>query len=152
MTNEEMHQLIADAESKSESIRRLFRAGVSKADIGRFLGIRYQHVYNVLLRESQADQQGFGAVSEPTFVTFEVNASGWVQLPAAFITANGLDNGGTLFGRQDKGGLTLMSRDAALDALRDIARKRIPDHAALLDALLNDAPGNRTTRSGKDMP
>lgn len=152
MTDEELHQLIANAPTKSESIRRLFLAGMSKADIGRFMGLRYQHVYNVLLREDKADKQGSPAISQSNVETLEVDAAGQVQLPADFIKTNGLDNGGTLYVRRDPQGLTLMSREAVLDALRDVARKRMPDHAALLDALLGDPRGIRETKAGKDTP
>lgn len=37
---------ISGLPTKSEKIRALFRAGMSKADIGRYLEISYQHVYN----------------------------------------------------------------------------------------------------------
>lgn len=152
MADEEMQRLIAGAPTKSESIRRLFGAGVSKAAIARFMELRYQHVYNVLLRETPPDHEGVTASSEPAFTALQVNARGKVQLPADFLSANGLDSGGTLFCRGDPRGLTLMSRESALDALREVARKRMPDHAAMLDALLEDAHGNRKTDLKKDMP
>lgn len=152
MTDEEMRRLIAGAPTKSESIRRLFGAGISKAAIARFMELRYQHVYNVLLRETPPDQEGMAAPSEPAFTALQVDARGKVQLPADFLSANGLDSGGTLFCRHDSRGLTLMSRESALDGLRKVARKRMPEHAALLDALLKVADSNRKADSGKDMP
>lgn len=36
--------------NKSEDIRRLAKSGIARAEIARQLGIRYQHVYNVLKR------------------------------------------------------------------------------------------------------
>ena len=152
MTDEEMHRLIAGSPTKSESIRRLFGAGISKAAIARFMELRYQHVYNVLLRETPPDHEGVTASSEPAFTALQVDARGKVQLPASFLSANGLDSGGTLFCRHDSRGLTLMSRESALDGLREVARKRMPDQAALLDALLGDPPGDRKTNPGKDVP
>jgi len=152
MTNEEMHRLIADSPTKSESIRRLFGAGIAKAAIARFMELRYQHVYNVLLRETPRDQEGGTASSEPAFTALQVDVTGKVQLPADFLSANGLDSGGTLFCRHDPRGLTLMSRESALDGLREVARKRMPDQAALLDALLNVADNDRKIDSRKDMP
>lgn len=152
MTNDEMRQLIADAPTKSESIRRLFRAGISKADIGRFMKLRYQHVYNVLLGETPPDQGGVAASSELAFAALQVDAKGRVQLPADFLSANGLDKGGTLFCRHDARGLTLMGRESALEGLREAARKRMPDQAALLDALLKVTDSNGKTEPGKDKP
>lgn len=151
MTDEEMHSLIADAPSKSESIRRLFRAGVPKAAIATFMELRYQHVYNVLLKETPPHQEGAVASAEPGFTAVKVDAKGRVQLPPEFLTANGLQDGGTLFCRSDPRGLTLMTRDLALDHLREIARKRMPDQAGLLDALLDVAGSLETSRSRKDL-
>ena len=152
MTDEEMHRLIASARTKSEGIRRLFRAGVSKAAIARCMELRYQHVYNVLLRETSPEQEGVTAPSEPAFAALQVDAKGRVQLPADFLSANGLDGGGTLFCRHDPRGLTLLGRESALEGLREAARKRMPDQAALLDALLKVTDSNRKTEPGKDKP
>lgn len=150
MTDDEMRTLIADAPSKSESIRRLFRAGVSKAAIANFMKLRYQHVYNVLLKISPPS----GEVAAPAdigFIAIQVDSKGKVQLPTEFLAANGLEDGGTLFCRNDRQGLTLMSRESALDHLREVARKRMPDQAALLDALLGSADPRKAT-SNKDLP
>lgn len=150
MTEDEMNTLIADAPTKSESIRRLFRAGVSKAAIGRFMDLRYQHVYNVLLKESPP-QAGAVTAVDTGFTPVKVDGKGKVQLPADFLTSNGLQDGGTLFCRTDVHGLSLMSREAALDHLREVARKRMPDQAALLDALL-DIAGSTPSSPRKDLP
>lgn len=152
MTDKEMHSLIVDSPSKSESIRRLFRAGVSKAAIGRFMDLRYQHVYNVLLKESPPHRDDAPASSEPGFTALPIDGKGKVQLPADFLVANGLEKGGTLFCRHDPKGLTLMSRESALDHLREVARKRMPDQAALLDALLDLAGSSTTSGPRKDLP
>ena len=151
MTDDEMRILIADAPSKSESIRRLFRAGVSKAAIASFMELRYQHVYNVLLKVSPP--AGAAAASADIgFTAVKVDSKGKVQLPAEFMAANGVQEGGTLFCRSDPHGLTLMSRESALDHLREAARKRMPDQAALLDALLDLAGSSRTSGPRKDLP
>jgi hypothetical protein len=41
--------LVKDLTTKSAKIRRLAEAGYARADIARFLGIRYQHVRKVLI-------------------------------------------------------------------------------------------------------
>ena len=43
-----MDELTAEVRTKSDKIRRLAAAGYARADIARYLGIRYQFVYNVL--------------------------------------------------------------------------------------------------------
>lgn len=42
------HVRDADGPSKSEQIRQMAAKGLSKSDIARQLGVRYQFVYNVL--------------------------------------------------------------------------------------------------------
>ena len=44
-----MTSLIEGLDTKSSKIRKLYSNGFAKADIARFLNIRYQHVRNVLL-------------------------------------------------------------------------------------------------------
>ena len=48
MRDDEIEIIIKDLPSKSARIRALDKAGLSKAEIGRALGISYQFVYNVL--------------------------------------------------------------------------------------------------------
>ena len=48
-THERMEALTANLpDNKSEKIRHLAAAGYERADIAKYLGIRYQFVYNVL--------------------------------------------------------------------------------------------------------
>jgi AbrB family looped-hinge helix DNA binding protein len=44
-----------DAPTKSAAIRALWRAGFERADIARYLDIRYQHVRNVIVQAESAD-------------------------------------------------------------------------------------------------
>jgi hypothetical protein len=50
MDIDELERIAAPYDSKAAKIRALNEAGVSTTDISTFLGIRYQHTYNVLLR------------------------------------------------------------------------------------------------------
>ena len=49
LTSLEMQNMTAHLTTKSDKIRVLNKAGVSRADIARFLGIRYQQVRNTLV-------------------------------------------------------------------------------------------------------
>jgi hypothetical protein len=49
MTEQEMDVLTGDLPSKSSKIRALADKGVPRADIARYLQVRYQHVRNVLI-------------------------------------------------------------------------------------------------------
>lgn len=52
MTKGEMDQATANLQSKAEKIRVLDAHGVARAEIARYLNIRYQHVRNVLVRSA----------------------------------------------------------------------------------------------------
>ena len=141
MTREEMERLTADTNVKSEKIRILFKAGVERADIARFLDITYQHVQNVLKRskligKTAASQRE--SLGDNQVYTVTVAADGKITLPAGYVDRNGIREGEVLICREEAGGLTIMSQSAAADALREAARQRMPGEAALLEALLAD--------------
>lgn len=54
-----MEEVARDAPTKSAAIRSLWGAGFERADIARYLGIRYQHVRNVIL-QAEAKEAGAG--------------------------------------------------------------------------------------------
>ena len=138
MTQDEMEAVIAGAPSKAEKIRRLHRAGVEKADIGRFLEITYQHVYNVLARTRRANPAP-NALSEkvaPQIFHIQLERGLTFALPKDYVEAEGLKPGSTLICRRDADGIKIMSRTAAEDHLRNILRQRLPDQAELLEAVL----------------
>ncbi|MBL4858914.1 MAG: hypothetical protein JKY36_06945 [Erythrobacter sp.] len=143
MTRDEMEQLTAHTEVKSEKIRILFKAGVERADIGRFLKISYQHVQNVLKRSNllgNAPTAQRDAPDDAGVYTVTVQAGGKIVLPAEYKEKHKIGQGEVLICREEAGGLTIMSREAAADVLREAAKQRMPGEAALLEALL----GNRT--------
>ena len=150
MTNDEMERLTAGTSIKSEKIRILFRAGVQRADIARYVGISYQHVQNVLKGSGLLGERGVaqGKPSEgeasddnPTdgmqVYTVTVGAGGKVTLPPEYLARQGISAGSILICRDEAGGLLIMSHEAALEALREAARQRMPGEAALLEALLD---------------
>ena len=149
MTEAEMDRLVAGSRTKSDKIRVLNNAGVDRAAIARYLGIRYQHVYNVLHRDGAIKPAGGATVREaPVPVPAEVwqlkmGAGGLVELPAAFVEAEGLAAGDVLVCRRDADGLRIMSRAAATGLLHQIARERMPEETALLEALIGKADSDR---------
>lgn len=138
MTDEEMTALTADTDNKSEKVRRLYNAGVPTARIGEFLGIRYQFTYNVLLRAGlivkPGEREAPAAVSD--VMVLSLGKDGGVQLPDAFLAEHGLTAGAPLVCRSTPEGLVIMSRERAVDYLREVALARMPGEAALLEALL----------------
>ena len=138
MTRGEMEAIVAGVATKSEKIRLLNRAGAKKADIARFLEIRYQHVYNVLKdqggRDSPAELEPSADASQ--IFRLRIQAGQKVQLPPGFIEAEGLQPGDDLICRRDADGIKIMSRASAQEHLRAILRKRLPEQADLLEAVL----------------
>lgn len=145
MTREEMERLTAGTDVKSEKIRILFGAGVERADIGRFMDISYQHVQNVLKRSGLLDNVRAAereVSGDEKVYTVTVGPGGKITLPRDFTDRHGIKQGEVLICREETGGLTIMSREAAVEVVREIARQRMPGEAALLEALLADR--NRT--------
>jgi len=141
MTRDEMDALTGDTDNKSEKIRRLYTGGVTAADIGRYLDISYQHVYNVLLRaklisKSELKDTPAPAIEGGETVILSLEKGGVVRLPQALLTAQNLSEGDRLICRASTDGLTIMSRQRALDHLREVARSRMPEEADLFEALL----------------
>ncbi len=57
-----MDEVVAGRSTKSDKIRALDGAGYSRSEIANYLGIRYQHVWNVLAQSTA------GKVPEPVTV------------------------------------------------------------------------------------
>jgi len=142
MTRDEMDALTGDTDNKSEKVRRLYRGGVTAADIGRYLDISYQHVYNVLLRAKLIrkgelkDTPAAPAAEGGETIVLSLEKGGVVRLPEAVLAGQGLSEGDRLICRTSAEGLTIMSRKRALDQLREVARSRMPEEADLFEALL----------------
>ena len=137
MQRDEMERLILGVEIKAEKIRLLHDAGASRAEIRDFLGISYQHVHNVLKRCNRLESAG----DKPPTVTdavfqVRVEKGGRIVLPPAYVEAQGINDGDTLISRDEGGNLVIMSRAAAIAAIQETARRRMPEEAALLDALI----------------
>lgn len=64
-----MNEVAKDEPTKSAAIRALSRAGFERADIARYLDIRYQHVRNVIVQaESAGGGHGLREEGQATFV------------------------------------------------------------------------------------
>jgi hypothetical protein len=149
MTRDEMDALTGNTDNKSEKIRRLFDAGVSVADIGTYLGIRYQHTYNVLKRSGQVGRAASDAGNdESSSFVVELEADGVIRLPEHILATQGYAAGDRLVCRSAVDGLTIMSRARAIEHLREIVRSRAADDVSLLDALLGTRTAADPDRSG----
>ncbi|TWD02114.1 hypothetical protein FB595_1153 [Sphingobium sp. AEW010] len=142
MANEQMDRLTEGLDTKAAKVRALHAAGVSTGDIGRYLGIRYQHVYNVLLRAGLIEKAG-AASEKPALsgdaeiIVAQIGKSGGIELPDAVMQHYGLAVGATVYCQVLPEGLMILSQEAVLKQVTALAREKMPEQAALIEALLN---------------
>ncbi len=169
-----MDELTMGLPSKSAKIRRLAAAGYARGDIARYIGVRYQFVYNVLkAQQLQAerepgDESGGGsaaaayskgagespASSELTshWVWTTVRKGGAVALPEAFLRAMGVSEGDQVQLALEKDEVRVLSRATVLRELQDEVRRYVPEGVSLVDELLIERrrEAAKELRGGKD--
>lgn len=132
----------------SDKIRWLAAKGVARADIARELGIRYQHVRNVLVQDEVRAAKTAGAsvssggasneVSELKPTKVRLGPDGRVVVPAQFREAFGLKEGDTLFAVVENDEIHLLSPKAAMRRAQAIVREFVPAGVSLVDELIED--------------
>ncbi|MCY4397487.1 MAG: AbrB/MazE/SpoVT family DNA-binding domain-containing protein [Rhodospirillaceae bacterium] len=145
---EEMEAIAEGLPTKSAKIRALDAAGYKRADIARFLGIRYQHVRNVLIQGPPknerpvvaAESDGRKAVSSANDrVKVKIGPAGRIVIPAAFREAMDVDEGDTIVATVDEDGIVrLTSTSAAVRMAQRIVCAAVPPDVSLSDSLIDD--------------
>ena len=148
-----MDALTAGLPTKSARIRRLSAAGYERAEIARYLGIRYQFVYNVLSapRPQESERTNDPAVgpaepavlpgvarslSSPQWVWTTVGKGGSVAVPMAFLKALGVGEQDPVQLELAGDAIRISGRQAALREVRELVRSRIPGGVKLVDELI----------------
>lgn len=135
--------------TKAAKIRALDAAGYKRADIARFLGIRYQHVRNVLIRGMPQNERPavLGASgNEPAAVAgadsrikVKIGPGGRIVIPADFRKTMEVEEGDTLVATIDRDGIVrLTSTSAAMRMAQRIVCAAVPADVSLSDALIED--------------
>jgi hypothetical protein len=152
-SHEDMNTLTAGLGTKSEKIRRLGGAGYSRAQIADFLGIRYQHVRNVLVDEERRTGvrtpspfppgRANSAVAAPATdphraLRLEIGPDGEVRLPRHILDAAGTGPGKHLLVRFDDDEIKLVTPEATTRKIRALVRKHVPEGVSLADELIED--------------
>ena len=144
-----MQRLTDGLPTKSAKIRRLASKGYTKADIARFLGIRYQHVRNVLnqplagssaattaspeasgTHDAREDAAAFateGATDSVRVYRFHVDADGRIKLPDDALKALDATPGGLITARYEDGELRLMNIEASVRFVQGLAAPYIKE-------------------------
>jgi AbrB family looped-hinge helix DNA binding protein len=146
MTPSDLRASVEHLPTTSAKIRALAARGVERADIARALGIRYQHVRNVLERDkARAAAPGMAEPPQPALrhdnmpsVKVRLGPDGRVVVPAAIRDALGLKDGDVLFARLEGGEIKLLTPQAAMMRAQAIVRQFVPDNVSLVDELIAD--------------
>ena len=164
LDRQRMEEIAFGLPTKSEKIRRLAAAGFQRADIARFLDIRYQHVRNVLVAprpkrttgtpspdkapNAASPPQGTEAAVEPEhrWVWTTVGKGGRVDIPASLLAAMGLAEGDPIQISLDGGVARILPRDAVLREVQTYVRRHVPEDVSLVDELLAE----RRLEAGRD--
>ena len=141
----EMERLVVGLPSKSEKIRTLGRAGYSRSKIADFLGIRYQHVRNVLVdaerivgaRPIKPVQDSVTATEQSgSTLKARIGAGGQFVLSEEALRSAGLREGDTVFVHASEGEIQLLSSRTAMQQAQAMGRKLIPEGVSLVDELI----------------
>ena len=152
MLNEaRMKELTKGLKTKSAKIRALSESGYSRGDIARFLGIRYQHVRNVLMQSARKAAPGLAEAGTPMAgppataaapegirhrLSLKVDAGGRVLIPSAVREAMKIGEGDTVLAWLEDGELHLVSPQVALRQAQELARKLLGGAGTLADELI----------------
>ena len=120
-------------------IRALAARGQSRADIARALGIRYQHVRNVLMRDEEK-KKAEGPIPADAGVPGKIPVApdGSVVMPSTITNVLALKAGDVLFVRIDDGEIHLLTRAAVTRRVQALAREFVPPGVSLVDELLEN--------------
>ena len=140
-----MDTLVANMKSKSDKIRALGQAGYTPARIAQYLGIRYQHAYNVL---KQAERAGWPTFGKKVGLA-KLGRDGRFVIPATFRKAMGIEPGDDLILHSEDGELRVVGRRVGLERARAIVRRFVPEGVSLVDELIADRRAEAARESAR---
>jgi len=155
----EMTRMTDGLVTKADKIRKLGRAGYPRADIARFLGIRYQHVRNTLeeagiplpdrdmnpmqdARDTETEQafseepSPFNAENVDDYFPLHISRDGRLVLPKVLRDAMMLDPDGRVTAHVEDGELRIISPLAAIRHFQRIAQKHKKPGVSVVDELI----------------
>ena len=149
----EMSRIVKDLSSKSAKIRALDAAGCKRADIARFLGIRYQFVRNVLVNGPPKSELPRPTESnDPGNVESQklrIAEDGRLVIPAEMRRAMLVDDTGTITARVVDGELRVLTPDAALARLQEMVCDAVPEGVSLADELIAERRAEARREAGE---
>lgn len=129
-----MERVTGGLPTKSAKIRALDDAGYKRTQIADFLGIRYQHVRNVLVQREATNKRD--AVAPPQSIDVTVGPGGRIVVPAPYREALAIDEGDELVIRLSGNELRVTSREHDLRQAQELVRKYVPEGVDLVEDLI----------------
>ena len=143
-------ELTANLDTKAAKVRALDAAGFSRSRIAEALGLRYQHVYNVLAQSGRkvdrvAEHPPASSVWLPQPaapavdglpVRVVMDTARRVTIPEALAAAVGISAGDDVFLCQAGDELRLYGREAAIRRVQRLVAQHVPADVSLVDELL----------------
>ncbi len=130
-----MGEVVAGLTTKAEKIRALHRASYSRSEIAQYLGIRYQHVWNVI-NQSESGEGPLRAGEVPSRVWAKVGEGGRVVIPAAYRRAMGVAEGDHVQLRFQDGEVRVLSRSRVIRQVQERVAQHIEPGRSLVDELI----------------
>jgi AbrB family looped-hinge helix DNA binding protein len=124
----QMATIVRDLATKAAKIRALDAAGFARARIAEYLGIRYQHVRNVLTRSGSA------GLVRPVSTT--IGPGGRIVIPAPYRQALGLNEGDQVMLSLVDDEVRLTSRLAKIREAQELLSRYVPQEVSLVDELI----------------
>ena len=159
LDRQHMDELTVELRTKSDKIRRLRRAGYERGDIARYLGIRYQFVYNVdtaprtkaARRATTVSSQDSSESLEPApnWVWTTIRRGGVIRVPAGFLESMGVAEGDQVQLALDGDIVRVLSRAAAIRAVQELVRRHVPEGVSLVDELLAERRAEAAREEGR---
>lgn len=155
-------QELGPGATKADTIRALDHAGYSRSEIAAHMGIRYQHVRNVLVDDarlrssSRTLSTGMAEETEPfqsapqLVRRITVGKDGEVRIPKEILDAAGAKEGEALIVRFKDGEIQLITPEAALRRVQASVRRYIPPGVSLADELIAERHAEAERELGND--
>lgn len=143
-----MEQVVVGLKTKADKIRALGRAGYTRQQIADFLGIRYQHVRNVLVDDERLAtpnvqrpaglEEAAKPYEAPTQLVgrITVEKGGKVRIPQVMLDAAGAKGGEALLVWCKDGEIHLMTPAEAGRRAQESVRRYIRPGVSLADELI----------------
>lgn len=141
--------LTAHLDTKASRIRALAAAGFSRSRIAEALGVRYQHVYNVLTPSAAAGDRVAEQPSTPSAwlpsptaaagpdpVRAVVEPGRRLTIPETFAAALGISDGDEVVLRLAGDELRVYGQEAAIRRVQRLVAQHVPADVSLVDELL----------------